>query len=171
MSNSLSKLISVGRAIKAHGIKGELKFFLYNSESDILINKKNIWFEIENEFVSFSLISSKGINGEIVKLNKVNNRDEANLLKGKEFFVLRKDFPNLEDGNFYLNDIINFVVYYKEEKIGFISDILSLPAGDIMEINTKGKDILIPMLDQYLKFFDFDKKIVELKNVKELLNL
>ena len=70
----LSKLIPIGKVVKVHGIKGELKFFLYNKKSNLLLIKKiKIWFEIENEFESFSLKSSKGLNGEIVKLNNIFN--------------------------------------------------------------------------------------------------
>ena len=167
-----SKLITIGKVVKVHGIKGELKFFLYNKKSNLLLIKKiKIWFEIENEFESFSLKSSKGLNGEIVKLNNINDRDKANSLKGKEFFVSRNDFPDVEKGNFYLNDIINFFVYYKKKEIGCISEILSLPTGNVIEVNVKGKDILIPMDDRYIEFFDFDKKKVVMKNIKELINL
>ena len=166
-----SKLIPIGKVVKAHGIKGELKFFLYNKKSNLLLKKIKIWFNIEDAFKSFSLRSTKGLNGEIVKLNTINNRVEANSLKGKEFFVSRDDFPQIDKGNFYLNDIINFSVYNKEKKIGFIADVLSLPAGNVIEINIKGKNILIPMVDEYLTFFDFDKKMVIMKNIKELITL
>ena len=172
MSKSLlSKLIPVGKVAKAHGIKGELKFFLYNSKSILLLKEIQIWFKIDDKFKSFTLVSHRGTNGEIVRLNKVNDRNEANLLKGKEFFVSRNDFPNVEKGNFYLNDIINFIIFFKKKEIGFVSDVLTLPAGNVVEVNIKGKDVLIPMVDKYIEFFDFDKKIIAMKNIKELINL
>ena len=170
MSNSLN-LIPVGKVLKAHGIKGELKFFLYNCKSNLLLKKIKIWFENEGQLESFNLISSRGSNGEIVKLKKINNRDEAELFKGKQFFVNRSDFPEVEDGNFYLNDVIDFKVVYEGKEIGLISDVFSLPSGNMIEIGINGKDFLIPMIDEYLELFDFDKKMVVLKNIKDLINL
>ena len=32
-------------------------------------------------------------------------------------------------------------------------------------------NVLIPMVDKYIEFFDFDKKIIAMKNIKELINL
>ena len=169
--NKSFKLVSIGRVVKAHGIKGELKFFLYNNDSTLLLSNLKIWFKIKNKFDSFNLVFSKGINGEIVKLDKINDRNEAELLKGKEFFVSRDDFPEPGKENFYLNDIINFVVWYNGKEIGLISEVLPLPSGNMIELNIDGKDVLIPMIDEYVKFFDFDKKMVILKNIKELMNL
>ena len=170
MSNTLN-LVPIGRVLKAHGIKGELKFFLYNRKSTLLLKKIKVWFENAGKLESFNLISSRGSNGEIVRLEKIDNRDEAELFKGKQFFINRSDFPEIEEGNFYLNDVINFKVVCEGEEIGFISDVFSLPSGNMIEIGIDEKKSLIPMIDEYLELFDFDNKMVVLKNIKDLINL
>ena len=167
----LSKLVPFGKVSKAHGVKGELKFFLYNKESDFLLKKNKIWFKVDNKFKQFNIEFTKGINGEIVKLKSINDKNNADFFKGKEFFVLREDFPKLEKGSFYLNDIIDFKVYNKELKIGKISDILNLPSGNIIEIKSEKKCILVPMVDKYIELFDFNNKSVIMKDIEELINL
>ena len=172
MSKSIStKLIPIGRVSKVHGVRGDLKLFVYNKESNLLKSKINIWFKFEKEFKPFNIESNKGLNGEIVKLKSVSDRNSADLFKGKEFFVLRKDFPELEDGSFYLNDVIDFKVYNNMLEIGKISDILNLPSGNIIEIKSKNKYILIPMVDKYIELFDFKKKTVIMKDIEDLINL
>ncbi len=172
MSKSISsKLISIGKVAKAHGVRGELKFFLYNKESDLLLKKIDIWFKINNEFESYIIEFTKGLNGEIVKLKSVDDRNSADLFKGKEFFVLRKDFPQLDEGSFYLNDIIGYKAYNDKLEIGKISDILNVPSGNIIEIKLEKKRILVPMVDKYIELFDFKNKSVIMKDIEELIDL
>ena len=116
------------------------------------------------------MINTKG-SGKIFKLESIDCRDDAELLRNKEFFVLRSDLPDLSDGNFYLNDIINFRLFNKKNEIGLIIDVLLLPSSNYILVNYNNKEILIPFLDKYIEFFDFDEKIVVMKNIKVFLNL
>ena len=166
------KLVPVGKIIKPHGIKGELKFFLYNNDSSIFLkNNINIWLDFDNKFIFHEVESIKGSNVKIIKIKKIDNRDAAKLFSNKKLFILRKDFPKIEKENFYLNDIINFKVFDNSKEIGFVSDILSLPGGNIMVISCFGKEVLVPLVDKYTEFFDFDDNVVFMKNIQEFIKL
>ena len=166
-----SNFIPFGKILKPHGIKGELKLFLYNKDSKILEKKINIWIDTEECLTSFKLLSVRGDEFKIVKLDKINSRDDATSLSNKEFFISRADFPDIESDNFYINDIINFKALNGDNELGFIYDIFSLPGGNVMGINYDGKEILVPMVEKYIKFFDFENRIVILKNIKEFIEL
>ena len=165
------EFIPFGKLVKPHGIKGELKLFLYNKDSQVLKQKINIWIDKEECLTSFKLLSIRGNEFKIVKLDKINSRNDARSLSNKEFFISREDFPDIESDNFYINDIINFKVLDGGNELGFIYDIFSLPGGNVMGINCDGKEILVPMVEKYIKFFDFENRIVILKNIKEFIEL
>lgn len=166
-----SDFISFGKIVKPHGIKGELKLFLYNEDSNILKDKINIWIEIDDCLTSFELLSIRGDKFKIVKLENINSRDNAKLFSKKEFFISRNDFPDIESDNFYINDIINFRVLDNNKDLGYVYDVFSLPGGNVMGINYNGKEILVPLVEKYIQFFDFDKKRVGLKNIEEFVKL
>ena len=170
-SKKKTKFISFGKIVKPHGIKGELKLFLYNKDSKILKQKINIWIDKEDCLTSFKLLSIRGDEFKIIKLDKINSRDDATSISNKEFFISREDFPDIESDNFYINDIINFKVLDDDNELGFIYDVFSLPGGNVMGINCDGKEILVPMIEKYIKFFDFENRIVILKNIKEFIEL
>ena len=44
-------LVPIGKILKAHGLLGEVKAFLYNVDSDSLKPEINIWLNIKNEFI------------------------------------------------------------------------------------------------------------------------
>ena len=164
-------LIPLGKVIKPHGIKGELKLLLYNKNSNILSKMLNIWIRHDETFDYYNLEFVKGIKDIIVKFSQVDDRDVASLLSGREFFVSRSEFPDIDKENFYLVDIIKFKVFDGTEEIGFISDVLFLPGGNILEINYKGNMILVPMVDKYIEFFDFDEKKITVNGIQEFKKL
>ena len=70
-----------------------------------------------------------------------------------------------------MNDIIGFKLFNEEEEIGLILDVLLLPSANYILVNYSNKEILVPVLDEYIKFFDFDEQIVIMKNIEGFLNL
>jgi len=73
-----NKFIPIGKVVKPHGIKGELKFFLYNEDSDILSGKKIAYLQnssdkLELEIENVNLISST----PIIKFFDINTRQKA----------------------------------------------------------------------------------------------
>ena len=165
------KFIPIGKIIKPHGIKGELKLFLYNNESSILSEDINIWIDFNNKLRLYKLDFIKGSIKKIIKIRTIDDRDTADLFSAKKIFILRKDFPELEKEAFYLNDIIKFKVFSEKDDVGIITDVLSLPSGNVLVVDCNEKEVLIPMVDEYILFFDFDKEIVFMKNIQEFIKL
>ena len=165
------KFIPIGKIIKPHGIRGELKLFLYNNESSILSKDINIWIDFNNKLRLYKLDSIKGLNKKIIKIRAIDDRDTADLFSAKKIFILRKDFPELDKENFYLNDIIKFKVFSEKNNVGIVTDVLSLPGGNVLVVNCDGKEVLIPMVDEYVLLFDFDREIVFMKNIQEFIKL
>jgi 16S rRNA processing protein RimM len=105
----LSKLVPIGAFSKPHGLKGELKVFLYNQESETLVPGISIWIS-KSKKDSYMLDSVRGSKKNfIVKIENINTREEAAIFVKKEIFVMRDDFPEIDEG-FYLDDIIGFKI-------------------------------------------------------------
>ena len=49
------KLIPVGSLVKHHGLRGELKVFLYNEDSETLVKGLSILIETDNDFIYYDL--------------------------------------------------------------------------------------------------------------------
>ena len=167
-------LISLGKIVKPHGIKGELKVFIYNDESETLVEGLKVWFNIDNQFKDYKLKNIRGsIKSSIIKIEKIDSRNQASFLIDKELFVLRKDFPKLNNkDDFYLHDLIGMkILDNKDMNFGIVIDILNLPSNDIILAKFKNKEIMIPNIDNFIELFDFENKIIRVKNIKSLLDL
>ena len=164
-------LIPIGKIIKPHGIKGELKFSLYNKESKTLVKDIVVWFKVDDKFKNYKLNFIRGSkNSFILKLDKINNIDQTSFLKNKELYISRKDFPELDVASYYVNDLIGLKVLDKNKKnLGVIIDILNFPSHDILLVKFNNKEIMIPNVRDFIELFDFEKKIIIVKNIKSLI--
>tara|TARA_B100000029_G_scaffold506778_1_gene590145 strand:+ start:97 stop:621 length:525 start_codon:yes stop_codon:yes gene_type:complete len=172
-NNLPENLIPMGEIIKPHGIKGELKVFLYNRESETLKKGVSIWFYSNNSYCSYKLISVRGsLGNSIMKIEQIENIDQVKRLAKKQFFISRNDFATIRDDSFYLNDLIGFNVFdNKNINYGKIIDIINLPANDVMIFMYKNKEIMIPIVDDFIELFDFENKLIQVKKIEMFLNL
>jgi len=159
-----SDLFPIGIISKAKGLKGELKVFLYNKDSESLKNDLDIWIKHEDSFKSFKLnyISLAG-NNRIIKLNDVDSRELSEVLIRKKIYISRKDFPDNKD--FYLVDIIDFnVIDINKNNLGIVIDVVNLPTNNSLLIEYNNKEIMIPIIDDFIELFDFENKEIIIKN-------
>ena len=162
------KLIPVGSLVKHHGLKGELKVFLYNEDSETLVKGLSIWIETDNDFISYDLENVRGSkNNLIIKFKNINSRDKSQFLVKKEIYVSRNDFPDLDEG-FYLNDIIGFKIINDNKQVyGYLKDVLVLTGNEILVVDCDGKEVLVPNVEEFVKLFDFDKKLITVSNFEQ----
>ena len=159
-----SDLLPIGVVSKGKGLKGELKVFLYNEDSESLNSNSNIWINLNGSYKSFKLIYiSPGKNNRIIKLEGIDSRDLSEDLKNKKIYISRKDFPDSKD--FYLIDIINFKVFdIDNNNLGIVIDVINLPTNNSLLIKYNNKEIMIPIIDDFIELFDFRNKEVIVKN-------
>ena len=164
-------LVPIGKILKAHGLLGEVKAFLYNVDSDSLKPEINIWLNIKNEFIIFEIENIKDNNkNKLIKFKNINDRVDAELLNGKKIHLSRSFFPMLKEDDFYLTDIVGFNVNDSNGKnYGFVLDIIKLPTNDSILFNYNNEEIIIPIIDDFIELFDFENKILIIKNFEGFL--
>lgn len=143
--------------MRPHGIKGEVKvkvhtdFKSFEKGNEVIINNKN--YVIETSRSQNELL--------LVKFELINNRNDADLIKGLEIFT--KDGGELLEGEYHLTDLIGLVVYEDDNLIGEVTDVLDVPQGHVLvlkgQINPR---ILIPFIDQFIIEVLEDKILVKL---------
>ncbi len=174
MNSFPDDLIPLGKIIKPHGVKGELKVFLYNDRSSTLKEGLYIWFKLDEKFVKYSVINLRGVTkkSQILKIKEVDTFDKAMLISKKEFFVSRNDFEELDENSFYLNDLIGCDVFdEKNQSLGKILDVLNFPANDVLLISYEDKEIMVLFVEDFILLFDLDNRLVKLKNFKFFFEL
>ena len=163
----------MGKLLKSRGLKGELWMTVFNEVDSALRIGMKIWVALENGEFSIQIIESFKITEKRswVKFEGCQNREDADNLLGLNFSIPRSDFTPLDGNEFYLVDIIGSTVLDEDRKIiGSVIDMMSLPAQNLIVVETNEKEVLIPFVDAHITLFDKIKSILILKDVEGLLN-
>lgn len=160
----MNEMIYIGKTVSTFGIKGELKVIsdfeycdkAYKVGNKVLIN--NI------EHIISSIRYHK--NYVLLKIDNLNNINDILKYVGYNIYIKRLDL-NLSKDEFLYKDLINSEVVDEDDtKLGKIIEVVN---GINVLIKVKGtKEFYIPLIDNYVKKFDLDKKILYTKNAKEL---
>ena len=131
-------MIEILRVTAAFGIKGAVRVFLY---TDNVNHYKKIYDRDGDEY-RFKLLNQKG-NTAVIKLDSIDNRNEAENLKGMSFFVKKEDLPKLDENQFFICDLIGqkvSVIGEVEKNVDLkIINVKNFGAGDLIEISEKGE--------------------------------
>ena len=99
----------------------------------------------------------------LVKVNEVNNMDEAELLRGKKVLIDTVDLPPLKEDQFYVSDLIGFSVYDEDGSVlGKLKDVLATGSNDVFVVlAADGSEILVPPFKANIKAINMaDKRIL-----------
>ena len=162
--------ILIGKVVNAVGLKGELKVWNYSDSPEI--------YEITPQlFLGKELRNVENVrtqkNMVILKLEGIDDRNAAEAARGSEIFITEEDLPELEEGEFYVRDLIGMEV--REEDggyVGVVTDVIQNTAQDLFEVRMEnGKKVLIPKVDAFVTGIDGQTRTVTVRLQEGLLDL
>ncbi len=160
----MSKKILIAKITTVFGIKGEVKIVVYSDnplqlETYSLFDSKGKEFKIKISNKNKSVIgTSSGDPIIMARIEGVNDRNEAEKLRGVELFADRKDFDKTNEDEFYYVDLIGLdVIDMNSKKIGKVLNVFEHGAGGIVEIEFNEK--CLPKNYQKIENFSFRNAI------------
>ncbi len=161
------KLI-IGEILKPQGIRGEIKVKCY---LDTLAEFKS-FKKIYIEGTEYKVLSFKQADGFVfLGLSGIADRNTAELMRGKKIEGNREDAKPLEEGRYYIVDVIGCVVQGLKGKVyGEVIDIFSAKT-DVYTIKNGEETLMFPIADGVVESFDIDNKkiIVNEKRFSEVV--
>lgn len=165
------ELLEIGYLGKAHGLQGELKLTLHNPDGEALDCIERVVARREGLNEVFILRSLRGgSNPVLVSFEGVDSREDAERLRGTTVFAFRAELPPLEEGEYYLSDLIGATVVGPEGDVGVITDLALYPTVDSVVIETpEGKRVEQPLVEPWIESVDTAAKVVRLSSLDGLL--
>ena len=158
--------VVIAKVNSIFGIKGEVKLVVYsdnplNIEAYALFDKNDEPLKVKITNKNKTIIGTSSGNPIIIaKIEGINNRNDAEKLRGREIFVNREDMDSLEDDEFYYIDLVGLDVLNMEStKIGKIMNVLDHGAGGIVEVKFDA--------DQKIESYAFRDQFFPEVNIKE----
>lgn len=156
--------IKIGFIKKPHGLQGELKILPLTDTPSRFHQIKRLFLLIHNDFIPKKVIRVKILPEEILlQLEGVFDRDAADVLKGAYIYIERSEAVSLNEWEFFTQDLIGLNVYYKEDKIGEVVNILNSGANDNLEIQLEnGKTVYYPFLRKFIEKIEMENKRIDI---------
>jgi 16S rRNA processing protein RimM len=162
------ELIKMGFVAHPHGIKGEAELRLANQEDSILEDGMKLWLFPSSAKSKINPAGEERIlekvrfgNKVIATFEGVKDRTHLESLIPFEFYMDRNDFPETEEGEIYLVDLINIdVVNEKGEIIGKLESFDDNGMQYLLNIRLEpvGELITLPYVDTFFPEVDLEKK-------------
>jgi 16S rRNA processing protein RimM len=171
----MEKLFNVGKIVNTQGIKGELRIISstdFKEERFQPGNKLLIVNGNTNEILEVTVKSHREHkNFDIVQFEEFNNINQVEKFKGCTVKVHESQLSELDEDEFYFHEIIGCkVITIQGEELGIIKEILTPGANDVWVVKgDKGKEILIPYIEDVVKEIDINNKIIKIDVLEGLI--
>jgi 16S rRNA processing protein RimM len=171
------QLLTVGKLVNTHGIKGEIKVLAITDFPEERFAAKKSLFLIPVDGTPSFWITIESVrfhkNTYILKVEGFTNINQVEKYKGSMLKVSQDDLIELPDNEYYYHDIIGCSVFTDENEdksLGVITEIIKPGANDVWVIKpTSGPDILIPVIDDVVLDVDVNSKKVKIHLMEGLL--
>jgi len=156
-------LVELGRIVAAHGVRGQVKIQPHGTDADTLLASEIWWLRsavgIRSDLVSAAAATAvapavsstdagavrpvhvrmRQRHGDalVAHLEGVNDRDQAQALKGATLHLPRSIFPKTADDEYYWIDLIGCAVY------GKTTDQQDVLLGQVVQVSDNGAHALL----------------------------
>jgi len=147
--------VCVGHILGAQGIKGEVRVFSNTEPRENIVSYSPWLIGINGQMQKIAVKGRLQGKNVIAELAGFEDRDQVTAIIGCKIYILPKQLPVLESGEYYWSDLIGIEVYsLQAEALGTIDSMMETGASDVMVL--KGdKERLIPfVIDDIVREID-----------------
>ena len=99
----------------------------------------------------------------ILRVEGCDDRDSARALGGSELLVARELAPDLEEDEWWAEDLVGCIVYDAGRRVGIVVRLLGLPSCEVLEVGRDDDrpDLLVPLVADAVRSVDVERKEIE----------
>lgn len=194
-------LVTLGKVIGAHGLRGMLRVHCFGDNGENLLRATQVFVspdtrgcntqrsESEARYASYKVLdAAPGRAREVrLKLEGVNDRNAAELLRGTFVCIVPQSLQELEPGEYYWHELVGCRVEDESgAEIGTVESLLETGAHDLLVVRVTGeaqgkqgeqgtqeknaKTHLIPTVPEFLREVDVEKRRIVVHVIPGLID-
>jgi 16S rRNA processing protein RimM len=163
--------ISVGRILRAHGLKGELVVKVADPRDSALLRAKTL--KLGDEPKPRKIVKAYAAHESVLlTVEGAADRTAAEGLRLKEVFVDRADFPATEEGEFYFSDLVGLAaVDEQNQPLGTLEEVWETGPVPVLVVRrgtagSKSKpedELLLPFAERFVVKVDLAAKRIVIR--------
>ncbi len=130
-------MILLGRVLKPHGLKGEVRVLPINSSLESLESGTVLFLKRKNREIHLTLEHAReGPKYLILRFREISSLEQAESLRGFEIYGEGEKSPSLEGKKLFAGGRL----------IGVVREIMEIPFNTVLVLETpSGKELLVPL--------------------------
>ena len=153
--------LEIGQIVNTFGIKGIVKVKPFTDDIRRFDELKTVYVEKNNNQTEYEIEEVKYHKDMVlIKFKGIDKVEQAETLRNSYLTVSRDSVEKLEEGRYYIVDLLGLEVYTDEQiLLGTLEDIFNTGSNDIYVVKDKqGKQILLPAIQDVIKQIDIENK-------------
>lgn len=153
--------LEIGQIVNTFGIKGMVKVKPFTDDIRRFDELKTVYVEKDGKQTEYEVEEVKYHKDMVlIKFKGIDKVEQAEMLRNSYLTVSRDSVEKLEEGRYYIVDLLGLEVYTDEQiLLGTLDDIFNTGSNDIYVVKDKqGKQILLPAIQDVIKQIDIENK-------------
>jgi 16S rRNA processing protein RimM len=102
----------------------------------------------------------------IMRLEGCDRRRDAEALRGQEILVPRSYAPELEEDEWWADDLEGCLVRDGQTEVGVVARLLGLPSCEVLEVTREGDpprpNLLVPLIKDAVRAVDVQARVIDI---------
>ncbi len=159
----MEEFLRVGVITSTHGIKGEVKVYPTTDDAErfLALKEKEVLLDTGREMLPLVIENVRFFkNLVILKFQGIDNINDIEKYRGRDLLVTRENAVPLEEGEFFICDIIGSTVYEEDGSVfGTLRDVMETGANNVFVVETgDGREVLLPYIDDCIREVNAEEK-------------
>lgn len=161
MSDDVSVLIELGSVGAPFGVRGWVKLRSFTDPRERLLEHRRVQLGQAGTWASYTIEASGRSGGSLTaKLAGVDDRDQAQALRGATICIPRSELPQRDAKDFYRADLIGCeVMNLQGLPLGRVEHFIETPAHALMVVRGE-EEYWVPAVPQHVRRVDLDARRV-----------
>jgi len=151
--------IEAGAIVRPHGLKGEVVVDLARDLLEVVT--ESLELRVTDRRKGERVLTVERARNhkarKVVQFKGVSTVEDAEALRGWSVWLTREQIGPLEEGRWFVADIIGIDVYTDEDEyLGKLAEVMHMPGNDVYVVRNGEKEILLPVIDDVVRSTDID---------------
>ena len=164
----------LGKIVKKYSFKGELLVKLDTDDPSIYTKMESVFIDKNKNLIPFFIERSSLHKSTLlrVKFEDIDSEEDADKLLKSELYLPLEFLPQLTGNKFYYHEIVGFEAEdLSFGLVGIVKGVNDTTNQAILEIERNGSEILIPLIDDFIKSVDRELKKIILEVPEGLIDI
>ena len=164
----------LGKIVKKYSFKGELLVKLDTDDPIIYTKMESVFIDKNKNLIPFFIERSSLHKSTLlrVKFEDIDSEEDADKLLKSELYLPLEFLPQLTGNKFYYHEIFGFEAEdLSFGLVGIVKGVNDTTNQAILEIDRNGSEILIPLIDDFIKSVDREQKKIILEVPEGLIDI